>query len=147
MLARARTAAQDPPVTVRLATTSSAQTNGLLIEVQSRYVEEESLPMSRRFVFAYTITITNHGSESVQLRSRHWVITDGVGAVEEVQGPGVVGEQPVLSPGEGFRYTSGAVLPTERGTMRGTYQMHRADGAQFDATIAPFLLERPHSLN
>ena len=103
--------------------------------------------MAQRFVFAYTITITNHGSESVQLRSRHWIITDGLGDVEEVKGPGVVGEQPVLSPGEGFRYTSGAVLPTERGTMRGTYQMHRADGAQFDATIAPFLLERPHSLN
>ena len=131
----------------RPATTSRAETNGLLIEVQSRYVEKESLPMSRRFVFAYTITITNHGSESVQLRSRHWIITDGLGEVEEVKGPGVVGEQPVLSPGEGFRYTSGAVLPTERGTMRGTYQMHRADGAQFDATIAPFLLERPHSLN
>lgn len=131
----------------RPATTSRAETNGLLIEVQSRYVEEESLPMSRRFVFAYTITITNHGSESVQLRSRHWIITDGLGDVQEVKGPGVVGEQPVLSPGEGFRYTSGAVLPTERGTMRGTYQMHRADGAQFDATIAPFLLERPHSLN
>jgi ApaG protein len=131
----------------RPATTSRAETNGLLIEVQSRYVEEESLPTTRRFVFAYTITITNHGSESVQLRSRHWIITDGLGDVEEVKGPGVVGEQPVLSPGEGFRYTSGAVLPTERGTMRGTYQMHRADGAQFDATIAPFLLERPHSLN
>ncbi|MBW2190871.1 MAG: Co2+/Mg2+ efflux protein ApaG [Deltaproteobacteria bacterium] len=131
----------------RPATTSRAETNGLLIEVQSRYVEEQSLPMAQRFVFAYTITITNHGSESVQLRSRHWIITDGLGEAEEVQGPGVVGEQPVLSPGEGFRYTSGAVLPTERGTMRGTYQMHRADGAQFDATIAPFLLERPHSLN
>lgn len=127
--------------------TSSAETNGVLVEVQSRYVEEQSLPMARRFVFEYTITITNRGSEAVQLQSRHWIITDGVGDVEEVKGPGVVGEQPVLSPGEGFRYTSGAVLPTERGTMHGTYQMHRADGAQFDATIAPFLLERPHSLN
>jgi uncharacterized protein affecting Mg2+/Co2+ transport len=102
--------------------TSSAETNGVLVEVQSRYVEDQSLPMTR-------------------------LITDGLGDVEEVKGPGVVGEQPVLSPGEGFRYTSGAVLPTERGTMHGTYQMHRADGAQFDATIAPFLLERPHSLN
>ncbi len=127
--------------------TSSAETNGVLVEVQSRYVEDQSLPMARRFVFEYTITITNRGSEAVQLQSRHWIITDGVGDVEEVKGPGVVGEQPVLSPGEGFRYTSGAVLPTERGTMHGTYQMHRADGAQFDATIAPFLLERPHSLN
>jgi ApaG protein len=131
----------------RLATTSSAETNGVLVEVQSRYAKEESLPMTRRFVFEYTITITNNSSEVVQLQSRHWIITDGLGDVEEVKGPGVVGEQPVLSPGEGFRYSSGAVLPTERGTMRGTYQMHRADGAQFDATIAPFLLERPHSLN
>lgn len=127
--------------------TSRAETNGVLVEVQSRYVEDQSLPMTRRFVFEYTITITNRGSEAVQLQSRHWIITDGLGDVEEVKGPGVVGEQPVLSPGEGFRYTSGAVLPTERGTMHGTYQMHRADGAQFDATIAPFLLERPHSLN
>ena len=127
--------------------TSSAETSGVLVEVQSRYVEDQSLPMARRFVFEYTITITNRGSEAVQLQSRHWIITDGLGDVEEVKGPGVVGEQPVLSPGEGFRYTSGAVLPTERGTMHGTYQMHRADGAQFDATIAPFLLERPHSLN
>jgi ApaG protein len=131
----------------RPTTTSSAETSGVLVEVQSRYVEDQSLPMTRRFVFEYTITITNRGSEAVQLQSRHWIITDGLGDVEEVKGPGVVGEQPVLSPGEGFRYTSGAVLPTERGTMHGTYQMHRADGAQFDATIAPFLLERPHSLN
>jgi ApaG protein len=128
-------------------TTSKAETNGIVVEVQSRYIEDQSLPMSRRYVFEYTITITNQGSEVVQLRSRHWVITDGLGDVEEVKGPGVVGEEPVLSPGEGFRYTSGAVLPSERGTMHGTYQMQRADGAQFDATIAPFLLERPHSLN
>ncbi|MBW2215567.1 MAG: Co2+/Mg2+ efflux protein ApaG [Deltaproteobacteria bacterium] len=117
----------------RPTTHSNAETNGILVEVQSRYVADESAPMTRRFVFEYTITITNNGSEAVQLQSRHW--------------PGVVGEQPVLSPGEGFRYTSGAVLPTERGTMHGTYQMHRSDGAQFDATIAPFSLERPHSLN
>ena len=131
----------------RARTTSRAETNGVVVEVQSRYVEDQSLPMMRRHVFEYTITITNESSEVVQLRSRHWVITDALGDVEEVKGPGVVGEEPVLSPGEGFRYTSGAVLPTERGTMHGTYQMHRADGAEFDATIAPFLLERPHSLN
>lgn len=111
------------------------------------YLDEQSHPASRHFVFAYTITITNNGRDVVQLRSRHWIITDGAGEVEQVRGPGVVGEQPVLSPGESFRYTSGAILPTERGTMRGTYQMHRADGAQFDARIAPFLLERPYSLN
>jgi len=130
-----------------LATSSSAETSGVLVEVQSFYLEEQSHPASRRFVFAYTITITNNGSEVVQLQTRHWIITDGLGDVDEVKGPGVVGEQPVLSPGESFRYTSGAVLPTERGTMHGTYQMHRADGAQFDARIAPFLLERPYSLN
>ena len=128
-------------------TSSSAETNGVLVEVQSVYLEDQSQPANRRFVFAYQITITNNGSEVVQLETRHWIITDGLGDVEEVKGPGVVGEQPVLSPGESFRYTSGAVLPTERGTMHGTYQMHRADGAQFDARIAPFLLERPYSLN
>jgi len=129
------------------ATSSSAETNGVLVEVQSVYLEDQSQPANRRFVFAYQITITNNGSEVVQLETRHWIITDGLGDVEEVKGPGVVGEQPVLSPGESFRYTSGAVLPTERGTMHGTYQMHRADGAQFDAEIAQFLLERPYSLN
>lgn len=128
-------------------TSSRAETNGVLVEVQSQYLEEQSHPGRRHFVFAYTITITNTGREVVQLQTRHWVITDGHGDVEEVKGPGVVGEQPVLSPGESFRYSSGAVLPTERGTMHGTYQMHRADGAQFDAEIAPFLLERPYSLN
>ena len=129
------------------ATSSSAETNGVLVEVQSFYLEEQSHPAQRHFVFAYTITITNNGREVVQLQTRHWIITDGHGDVDEVKGPGVVGEQPVLSPGESFRYSSGAVLPTERGTMRGTYQMHRADGARFDAEIAPFLLERPYSLN
>lgn len=128
-------------------TTSSASTHGILVEVQSQYLPDQSHPAGRRFVFAYTITITNNSKEVVQLRSRHWIITNAVGETEEVQGPGVVGEQPILSPGESFRYTSGAILPTERGTMEGTYQMHRADGAQFDARIAPFLLERPYSLN
>lgn len=128
-------------------TSSSAETNGVLVEVQSYYLEEQSRPAQRHHVFAYTITVTNNGTEVVQLQTRHWIITDGVGEVDEVKGPGVVGEQPVLGPGESFRYTSGAVLPTERGSMRGTYQMHRADGAQFDAEIAPFLLERPYSLN
>ena len=129
------------------ATMSNATTHGVLVQVQSKFLEDQSQPALRRFVFAYEITITNNGTEVVQLRSRHWVITDGLGEVEEVKGPGVVGEQPVLSPGESFRYTSGAVLPTPRGTMRGTYHMHRADGASFEAEIAEFLLERPYSLN
>jgi len=128
-------------------TTSSATTNGVLVQVRSQYLEDQSQPALGRYVFAYEITITNNGSEVVQLRSRHWVITDGMGEVQEVKGPGVVGEQPILSPGESFRYTSGAVLPTARGTMRGVYHMHRADGAQFDVKIAEFLLERPFSLN
>jgi len=128
-------------------TTSRAITDGVLVQVRSQYLDEQSQPSVGRFVFAYEITITNQGSEVVQLRSRHWVITDGLGEVQEVKGPGVVGEQPVLSPGESFRYTSGAVLPTARGTMHGSYQMHRADGAVFEAKIAEFLLERPYSLN
>lgn len=128
-------------------TTSSATTNGVLVQVRSQYLEDQSQPTLGRYVFAYEITITNNGTEVVQLQTRHWIITDGFGEVREVKGPGVVGEQPVLSPGESFRYTSGAVLPTARGTMRGTYQMHRADGAQFDVDIAEFLLERPYSLN
>ena len=131
----------------RVRTTSSATTRGVLVEVRSQFLEEQSQPALQRFVFAYEITITNNGTEVVQLHSRHWVITDGLGDVEEVKGPGVVGEQPILSPGESFRYTSGAVLPTARGTMRGTYQMHRGDGARFNAEIAEFLLERPFSLN
>ena len=128
-------------------TTSSATTRGILVQVRSQFLEEQSQPALRRFVFAYEITISNNGTEVVQLRSRHWIITDAMGEVQEVKGPGVVGEQPVLSPGESFRYTSGAVLPTPRGTMRGTYQMHRADGVVFNAEIAEFLLERPFSLN
>lgn len=131
----------------RLRTTSQAETRGVIVEVQSQYLEEQSNPATRRFVFAYTIAVTNSGSQVVQLRSRHWVITDGLGEVEEVKGPGVVGEQPVLRPGESFRYTSGAVLTTERGTMKGTYQMHFPEGGHFDATIGEFLLERPYSLN
>lgn len=131
----------------KLANTSRAVTNGVLVEVRSQYLDEQSQPTLRRFVFAYEITISNTGSEVVQLRSRHWIITNGMGEVQEVKGPGVVGEQPVLSPGGSFRYTSGAVLTTARGTMRGTYQMHRADGAVFDAEVAEFLLERPYSLN
>jgi ApaG protein len=128
-------------------TTSSATTRGVLVQVRSQFLDEQSQPAVGRYVFAYEITITNNGSEVVQLRTRHWIITDGLGEVQEVKGPGVVGEQPVLSPGESFRYTSGAVLRTARGTMRGTYQMQRADGAQFNAEIAEFLLERPYSLN
>ena len=95
----------------------------------------------------YTVKIANEGETPAQLRSRHWIITDGEGRVEEVKGPGVVGQQPYLNPGDQFEYTSGCVLTTPRGEMRGTYQMHRPDGREFEATIAPFSLALPYSLN
>jgi ApaG protein len=127
--------------------TSTAVTEGIRITVRSSYVPEQSLPLAQRYVFAYTVRIVNEGSEPAQLRTRHWIITDGTGKVEEVRGTGVVGHQPQLRPGEHFEYTSGCVLQTLRGEMRGTYQMHRPDGRIFDAVIAPFLLALPHSLN
>lgn len=126
---------------------SSATTEGIEISVRTTYVADQSSPKARRYVFAYTITIANGGERPAQLRSRHWVITDGDGKVEEVRGPGVVGQQPHLSPGERFEYTSGCVLETPRGEMHGTYQMVRPDGSMFDAVIAPFYLSLPFSLN
>jgi ApaG protein len=127
--------------------TSTAVTDGIRISVNAVYVVEQSAPRSRRYVFAYTVKISNEGVAAAQLKTRHWIITDGNGKVEEVKGPGVVGQQPSLGPGEHFEYTSGCVLQTPRGEMRGTYQMYRADGSKFDATIAPFVLALPHSLN
>jgi ApaG protein len=126
---------------------STAVTNGIRVSVQAVYVPEQSAPRARRYVFAYTVKIANEGLLAAQLRSRHWIITDANGKVEEVRGPGVVGQQPQLRPGEQFEYTSGCVLQTPRGEMRGTYQMHRPDGTQFDATIAPFVLALPYTLN
>jgi ApaG protein len=126
---------------------SDALTNGIRVTVSSAYVAGQSAPKARRYVFAYTVRISNEGSETAQLRSRHWIITDGNGKIEQVRGPGVVGEQPTLRPGEHFEYTSGCVLETPRGQMHGTYQMVRADGSEFDATIAPFALLLPYSLN
>ncbi len=126
---------------------STAITQGIRVSVASAYVPEQSSPKSRRYVFAYTITISNEGTATAQLRTRHWVITDGNGKVEEVRGPGVVGQQPLLNPGDHFEYTSGCVLETPRGQMHGTYQMFRSDGTEFDATIAPFSLALPTTLN
>jgi ApaG protein len=126
---------------------SEATTQGIRISVQSQYISEQSAPRARRYVFAYTVSIVNEGEAPAQLRTRHWIITDGAGKVEEVRGPGVIGQQPTLKPGERFEYTSGCVLETPRGEMRGTYQMHRPDGVTFDAAIAPFALALPHSLN
>ncbi len=126
---------------------STALTNGIRVTVTTRYLPSQSAPAKHRYVFAYTVRIENEGEATAQLKSRHWVITDGAGKVEEVRGPGVVGEQPTLRPGEQFEYTSGCVLPTPRGEMRGSYQMLAADGALFDALIPPFDLHLPHTLN
>jgi ApaG protein len=126
---------------------SNAITQGIRVTVSSNYIPAQSAPKARRYVFAYTVRIANEGTEAAQLKSRHWIITDGNGKVEQVRGPGVVGEQPMLRPGEHFEYTSGCVLETPRGSMEGTYQMVRADGTEFDAQIAPFALALPYSLN
>ena len=117
------------------------------VQVETTYVAEHSEPDEDRFVFAYTITLVNRGSVTAQLISRHWFITDADNRTEEVEGEGVVGEQPVLKPGEGFRYTSGAVIETPVGTMHGTYQMVAEDGRAFDATIPRFVLSAPRTLH
>ena len=126
---------------------SDTTTRGVRVEVQSSYVPERSAPRDSRYFFAYKIRISNRSEETVQLLSRHWVITDGDGKVEHVRGPGVVGEQPVLEPGESFEYTSFCPLPTPIGSMHGTYQMVTPGGSSFDAEIAPFSLAVPHALN
>jgi ApaG protein len=113
------------------------------IDVQTAYVVEQSDPKERRYVFAYTITIRNEGPVPARLLTRHWVITDANGKVQEVRGDGVVGEQPHLQPGQGFRYSSGAVLETPVGVMQGSYQMVTDEGTRFDAPIAAFRLAMP----
>ncbi len=115
--------------------------------VATNYINEQSEPDSDRYVFAYTITITNSGDVAAQLISRHWIITDANGKVQEVNGDGVVGEQPRLNPGEAFRYSSGAILETPVGAMQGLYRMEADDGIAFDAPIAPFTLAVPGLLN
>jgi ApaG protein len=122
---------------------SSAVTQGIRVTVQSMYLPDQSSPDEDQYVFAYTVAIANEGAEPARLRTRHWVITDGYGNVEEVRGPGVVGETPRLLPGQSFQYTSGCVLKTPLGTMHGSYQMDRDDGTSFDAEIAPFTLASP----
>jgi len=127
--------------------TSEAVTRGVRVQVQSQHAPERSNPASQQWFFLYTVTITNEGTETVQLVSRHWIITDGHGHVEEVRGPGVVGEQPVLRPGETFTYTSGCPLTTSLGTMEGTYQMVTGSGERFDAAIAAFILSEPYTVH
>lgn len=117
------------------------------IEVTTRYLPEQSTPEENRFAFAYRIVIANNGERSAQLLSRHWIITDGDGKVQEVRGAGVVGEQPVIAPGHTHVYTSGTLLATRVGSMQGSYQMLGEDGHAFDAPIAPFRLAVPGALH
>ncbi|MEC7519439.1 MAG: Co2+/Mg2+ efflux protein ApaG [Myxococcota bacterium] len=126
---------------------SVALTDGIRVTVAARYVAEQSNPAGRRYVWAYTVRLDNEGERAAKLITRHWIITDATGKVDEVKGPGVIGEQPRLEPGESHTYTSGCILQTPRGTMHGTYQMVRDDGAAFDAEIAPFALSMPIELN
>ncbi len=126
---------------------SRVTTRGIEVLVRSRYVPERSMPEQGQWFFAYTVRIHNQGTEIVQLVSRHWVITDAHGRVEEVRGPGVVGEQPILEPGASFEYTSACPLGTPFGTMHGSYQMRVRGGEEFDAEIAPFTLAEPHAVH
>lgn len=119
----------------------------IAVSVETRFLDEQSKPQDNHYVFAYTITIRNRGSVGARLLSRHWVITDGNGEVQEVRGDGVVGEQPWMNPGQGYDYTSGAVLETAVGTMRGSYRMLADDGTQFDADIPAFVLSIPRTLH
>ncbi|MCG5508863.1 Co2+/Mg2+ efflux protein ApaG [Ectothiorhodospira lacustris] len=117
------------------------------VEVNCSYVESQSDPMHGRFVFAYTITLRNLGTQGAKLLSRHWIIHDSNGKVQEVRGEGVVGEQPHLNPGQGFQYTSGAMIETPVGTMHGTYRMVADDGTRFEAVIPTFTLSVPRVLH
>ena len=126
---------------------NEANLNDIQVDVETRYVEEQSNPEQNYYVFAYTITIRNEGRQSAKLLTRHWVITDSNQKVQEVRGDGVVGEQPLLKPGEQFVYTSGTMLETAVGTMKGSYQMLADDGSRFDAPIDEFVLSTPRVLH
>lgn len=126
---------------------SDVTTSGVRVTVRSRFLPEQSSPAVGRWVFAYDVRIANEGGGTVQLVSRHWLIRDAHGRVEEVRGPGVVGKQPTLAPGQSFEYTSFCPLPTPFGSMEGSYQMVTPDGLAFDAAIARFSLSQPLALN
>jgi ApaG protein len=126
---------------------SEAITRGIHVEAEATYDQERSDPSQGHHFFSYRIRIQNLGSETAQLLSRHWIITDGDGHIEQVRGPGVVGEQPVLPPGGSFEYVSFCPLPTDVGTMQGSYQMRTESGELFDAEIAAFTLSAPHLIN
>ncbi|HXE17016.1 MAG TPA: Co2+/Mg2+ efflux protein ApaG [Stellaceae bacterium] len=122
----------------------SETTRSITVTVEPTYLEDQSSPAEDRYVWAYHVRIENKGGETVQLRRRHWRITDGMGRTQEVKGPGVVGEQPVLAPGQSFEYTSGTPLNTPSGIMVGTYQMETRQGESFDIAIPAFSLDSPH---
>jgi ApaG protein len=126
---------------------SQAVTRGVRVHVESRYAPEHSQPHQNQWFFHYTVEITNDGPDTVQVVSRHWIITDATGKVEEIRGLGIVGKQPVLLPGRSFRYTSGCSIATPYGTMRGTYQTVSANGDNFDLEIAPFTLSEPYTVH
>jgi ApaG protein len=126
---------------------SDTTTRGIRVQVQSFYDEERSSPPENYYFFAYRVTISNLGEEPAQLVSREWIVTDGNGDTQRVRGPGVVGEQPVLAPGESFEYTSVCPLSTPVGSMHGSYLMVLANGERFQAEIAPFSLSVPHAVN
>ncbi len=119
-------------------------TRGIRVSVKPAFLDDQSDPEERRFVWSYSVTIENGGMETVQLLSRYWHITDAQGRIQEVRGPGVVGAQPVLAPGQMFQYTSGCPLPTASGAMSGRYQMRSTGGEAFEVEIPAFLLESPH---
>lgn len=130
------------------ASTSEAVTNNVRVEVEAQYAPEHSQPFQSHWFFYYTIRITNEGDETVQLLSRHWIATDASGQVDDRgEQQGVVGEQPVLAPGESFQYTSGWPLKTSHGVLRGTYQMVDERGGHFDVEIAPFVLREPYTVH
>jgi len=131
----------------RLAPLSDAVTNDIRVEVLAQYSAENSQPLDGKWVFQYTVRITNQGTETVQLISRHWIISDSTDHTTEVKGEGVIGHQPILAPGESFKYSSWCPLETPFGSMRGTYQMLRTSGGMFDIEIAPFALKAAITLN
>ena len=126
---------------------SDTVTRGIRVQVRSVFVPERSSPREQHYFFAYHVRISNEGAETAQLLSRHWIITNADGEVQEVRGPGVIGETPVLAPGAAFEYTSYCPLKTNVGTMQGSYTMTTLDGGTFDAQIAPFTLAMPNALN
>jgi ApaG protein len=122
----------------------SQTTRGIVVTVKPFYLEDQSSPADNHYVWAYRVRIENRGEQTVQLMNRHWIITDSIGRTQEVKGPGVVGEQPVLRPGDGYEYTSGTPLPTPSGIMHGSYEMAGEKGETFEIVIPAFSLDSPH---